>query len=543
MKILFTSVFTFITALVLQAQSFNFPANYNTNWPDVDNANFEEMNGEIYFFAAQDNFDYEPHKYNCATSTYIMLKDVNPGGTSSEPYSGVNEMMKFKTHVYFGALDGTGKTDLWRTDGSTTGTVKFKIFPYTSTDPQTITFFAADENLMYFRASNNSGYGVWRTDGTEAGTFLISQATNFNYYVSEKKEETLLYNGKFYFQQKLLPSVISLPFATDGTVAGTVGLTAAGNPDNYYMTDPYDFEPFQNSVWFGLDGPTGGGLFKSNGTLAGTQFMGSCGTGADAGYRPTNLKAAGNYLYVRATGTLGYELYYTDGTINGGGRISDIYPNGGSGLKIGSEMCSVGDKLFFTAWKSFDNSIYDVYMATGTSAPILLDISGPSNDSKPKSLVSYNNMLYFRATATGSSAVNRVYKSDGTVAGTVDAAPGANYIFESGKLYSLPSGLYFTARVAGNDFRPGTIGNCFLTTAVENKIENQLEIYPNPAQNHITIKGLEYNQKIWLVDVQGRKMLEKQVSSKVELLDLSSLPGGIYLLGFENGKRERIVKN
>jgi len=49
-------------------------------------------------------------------------------------------------------------------------------------------------------------------------------------------------------------------------------LTPAGNPDFYNMTEPYDFEPFQNKVWFGLDGPTNGGLLRSEGTLAGTHL-------------------------------------------------------------------------------------------------------------------------------------------------------------------------------------------------------------------------------------------------------------------------------
>ncbi|HOY94446.1 MAG TPA: T9SS type A sorting domain-containing protein [Catalimonadaceae bacterium] len=532
-----------LSAFSLQAQTFHFPDNYNTNFPDVDNPTFEEMNGEIYFFAAKNNFDYEPHKYSCATGAYTLLKDVNPGAASSEPYTGVNEMMKFKTHVYFGALDGTGKTDLWRTDGTGAGTVKFKSFAFTSSNPQTISFFAADENLMYFRASTDAGYGIWRTDGTDAGTFLISQATNFNFYVSEKKYETLLYNGKFYFQQKLLPAVTSLPYATDGTLAGTVCLIPAGNPDYYYMTDPYDFEPFQGKVWFGLDGPTNGGLFKSDGTLAGTQFMGSCGTGANPGKRPNILKAAGDYLYVRAMGAQsGYELFYTDGTLNGGGLVSDLWPGPNSGLQSGSEFFAVGDKLFFTGAPSAASSVKDLYVVTGTSAPIRLDISGPTQDSKPQFLVSYNNLLYFRAKATSNSIDQRVYQSDGTVAGTVDAAPGASYYFLGGTLQALPSGIYFPATIGGNDLRPATIGNCFMATGVSETIQHHIELFPNPIEGQLNFKGIDKSQKICVQDLQGRKMLEKLISPGDGELDCSELPSGMYVVCFENGKREKVVR-
>lgn len=538
-----TFLFCLAAALDLQAQTFNFPDNYNTNWPDVDNPTFVEMNGEIYFFAAKDYFDYEPHKYNCGTSSITLLKNINPGFASSEPYNGANEMMKFKTYVYFGALDGTGKTDLWRTDGTEAGTVKFKIFPYTSSTAQTITFFAADDNLMYFRASTDAGYGIWRTDGTEAGTFLISQATVYYNYVSEKKEATLLHNGKFYFQQKLLPSPISLPFASDGTVAGTVALTPAGNPDNYYMTEPYDFEPFKNSVWFGLDGPTNGGLLKTDGTLAGTQFMGGCGSDANAGKRPTALKAAGNYLYVNAYSFQnGYELFYTDGTMNGGGLVADIWPGGNGSIQTKSVFSVVGNQLFFTATANSTDKP-ELYVANGISGATRLDVSGPTEDSNPSLFVNYNNMLYFRATATGSVANMRVYKSDGTVAGTLDAAPDATYVFESGDLNSLPSGLYFTARVAGNDYRPATIGNCFLTTAVEDLKENKLVLFPNPAQNEVRISGIMTNETVWLMDIQGRTVLVTQMHGMEGKLDISHIPKGIYILALESGRREKIVKN
>ncbi|WP_230691190.1 hypothetical protein, partial [Streptococcus pneumoniae] len=74
MKKIFTYILCLAAVLDLEAQTFQFPSNYNTNFPDVDNPAFEEMNGEMYFFAAKTYYDYEPHKYNCSSGTYTLLK-------------------------------------------------------------------------------------------------------------------------------------------------------------------------------------------------------------------------------------------------------------------------------------------------------------------------------------------------------------------------------------------------------------------------------------------------------------------------------------
>ncbi len=57
---------------------------------------------------------------------------------------------------------------------------------------------------------------------------------------------------------------------------------------------------------------------------------------------------------------------------------------------------------------------------------------------------------------------------------------------------------------------------------------HNITVYPNPARDNITIKGLTGNETIQIADVTGR--IVKQVKSKVqqESIGISDLREGIY---------------
>ncbi len=108
-----------------------------------------------------------------------LLKDIYPGGTSSSP----SELIKSGSYVYFRATDRSSGSELWRTDGTTAGTVQvsdirsglYGSYPQQLTDVGGTLFFVA-------RGTNptdgsSSGYELWKTDGTQAGTVLVKDIT------------------------------------------------------------------------------------------------------------------------------------------------------------------------------------------------------------------------------------------------------------------------------------------------------------------------------------------------------------------------------
>ena len=70
-------------------------------------------------------------------------------------------------------------------------------------------------------------------------------------------------------------------------------------------------------------------------------------------------------------------------------------------------------------------------------------------------------------------------------------------------------------------------------------------VYPNPAENQISFQ-LENNQKgiIYLYDVLGQKIVEKEISENNNSIDIQNLSNGVYYYNFESDKvfKGKIIK-
>ena len=108
-----------------------------------------------------------------------MIKDIHPGNNSSFPTGPMKEMGGF---VYFSANDGTHGWELWRTDGTEEGTNMVRdiregensSLSWGSTAHWHGEYTLVHNNHFYFSANDGeSGQELWRTDGTESGTELI----------------------------------------------------------------------------------------------------------------------------------------------------------------------------------------------------------------------------------------------------------------------------------------------------------------------------------------------------------------------------------
>jgi len=84
-------------------------------------------------------------------------------------------------------------------------------------------------------------------------------------------------------------------------------------------------------------------------------------------------------------------------------------------------------------------------------------------------------------------------------------------------------------------------------TSVGNPQIQQIKVFPNPVLNQLNISGLGNNVKgLSLIDITGQTIWSTQVISETEQVDLSNMPGGIYMLRIirANGSIEaiRIIK-
>jgi ELWxxDGT repeat protein len=143
------------------------------------------FNGAVYFrgnggdgFSPKPALGRELWKSDGTAAGTVLVKDIYPGAnsalTNSEHFNVANGVL------FFGATDGTtagaGGRELWKTDGSTAGTVRVKdINPGTGSSIFGEFQGVTANSLLYFAASDGTvgsakGSEVWQSDGTAAGT-------------------------------------------------------------------------------------------------------------------------------------------------------------------------------------------------------------------------------------------------------------------------------------------------------------------------------------------------------------------------------------
>ena len=129
----------------------------------------------MYFVATESTYGQELWKSDGTSSGTDIVKDILPGNNG---FAVRESLLSHGNTVYFAADDGTNGKELWKSDGTASGTIMVKNINTqmgTSTEygssPQHLTLFG---NAVYFQANNGiNGTELWKTDGTASGTVMI----------------------------------------------------------------------------------------------------------------------------------------------------------------------------------------------------------------------------------------------------------------------------------------------------------------------------------------------------------------------------------
>src|SRR6266581_363664 len=210
-------------------------------------------------------------KTNGTDAGTVLVKDINTGAGSSAPvgftvFNGTNDGANGA--LYFSASDGV---ELWKTDGTSNGTQLVKSWAVPSFPSSGFTVFHGANDgangALYFRADDGvSGLELWKSDGTTAGTVLVKDinpglATSFPLGFT-------VFNGALYFAANDGTSGVEL-WTTDGTVTGPMlvkDISLGGTDSN-----PSGFTAFNGALYFQADDGTAGiELWKTDGTEFGT---------------------------------------------------------------------------------------------------------------------------------------------------------------------------------------------------------------------------------------------------------------------------------
>ena len=447
--------------------------------------------------------------------------------------------------TYFRSSSG----GLWKTDGSLTGTSNVR--SQTSFNPMELTNVSG--TLMFAARDAANGLELWKSNGTSASTVLVKNITSNNGDSSPRELTNV--DGTLYFSATnssgtSLDSGFEL-WTSDGTAAGTVMIKdiLAGATGS----TPLNLTNVDGTLYFTAnDGTSGIELWKSNGTADGTLMVKDIFSGPGSS-NPTQLTNVDGVLYFTATdSTNGLELWKSDGTAAGTQLVKNI--GLGSTGSDPKSLVDIDGTLFFVATDGFNGT--EIWRSNGTAADTVLvkDIFPGVTSSSPAELTNVAGWLVFRANDGVSG--QELWVSDGSLSGTklLDEVNLGSAGSDPMLVVPIGSQILFSAvgtqvgrelwSIAGPGLGTRIVdSNLFMDV---DQLTNSADVSFNLAADDLAVVSTASNTKLFDPDrysierVRGVEIQGAQDTAEHLTIDHSSglidLPQGIRFGGLEGGQ-------
>lgn len=474
-----------------------------------------------------------------------LLKDIDPGTFTA--FTGSGDFIRLEGNVvYFAATDNDFNYELWKSDGTTAGTIKLSNIGATA---PTFGHWNAINGKFIFSAFDNGavhGRELWVTDGTPAGTGLLREIRNGISSAFDGSGDFVYNDGNIIYFVAIDNLSSYEIWKTDGTTANTVKITSTGATANTVghwtkMGSKFVFTVTDGNAVHGRE------MWVTDGTSGGTFQLKDINPGTGSAFDGSGDFRAlwGNNLLFTATdnGTT-YELWKTDATTSGTIKLSNISATNNS---VGQWTPMFGKVIFSMNNSSSGRELYKTDgTVPGTSLLKEINIGAGSGLIASDFSINANNTMFFVATINGTKF--ELWKSDGTPAGTT-AITSLNATSEYLGQWSQINGKH-TFSMYDGAVNVGRELYCINTiTAVEPTKEPALtaNVRPNPTANLLTVSISENTtiEEVKIMNLEGQIMMDVSDAlkgNKEGSIDLSSLSPGIYLLKMVSKDGGRIVK-
>jgi len=324
-----------------------------------------------------------------------MVKDILPDAASPNPPNTWRALGVLDGELFFQGDDGEHGSELWKTDGTPEGTELVKdIWPGPDGSrpgslrwPSRPWFEPVMGGELYFRANQpDTGYELWKTDGTPSGTVLVKD----------------IWPGR----------------------AGSI---------------PVHLGIMEGILYFRAeDQEHGQELWRSDGTGEGTWLVKDFVPGPEHSF-PDEMIGVGGVLFLAADdGANGRELWRSDGTEKGTILVKDIYP--GPGGSVTTDLSALNGVVLFEANEGIHGQ--ELWRSDGTAVGTWLvkDIRpGPEAHALPNAFSKVGDELVFIANGDDAGHHQR-WRTDGTPEGTMIIEEGIGSGFQSMRGRSVTAG-------------------------------------------------------------------------------------------------------
>ncbi|MBK8975790.1 MAG: hypothetical protein IPM29_07675 [Planctomycetes bacterium] len=343
--------------------------------------------GDRLWIAAHDGVHgNEPWISYGTAGTTTLLADLRPGPEGSQP----SGFVAFGGLVLFIVSNGVNGLELWRTDATAAGTSRIAVLAHAPVWSPVVESWAGEIQGELFLAVRTvlapTNDRIWRTDGTAAGTAVVTLGNVDPLRVIGAVGHRIVYCTEGFG----LGTVAVAIRAYDVTTGIATLLSQSTVPTDRYLRPA--MLGSQYAVFFATGG---GGLepWKTDGTHAGTGpivdiNLGTSGSAPIAGF--ARIWGGDDRVYFPADdGTNGVELWASDGTAAGTLRLTQAGPGGadadidhGNPVGDGTALAvTIGGNPWFS-------------MGTPSTTFEIADLNG-ADDDRTRDFVTSGGSLYF----------------------------------------------------------------------------------------------------------------------------------------------------
>ncbi|WP_264529469.1 T9SS type A sorting domain-containing protein [Flavobacterium sp. N502540] len=531
----------FFTFLIVksnaQKQVYSFLSFYPTSSIE---SNFVQFNDKIFFEAPGDGTGREVWTSDGTPDNTFMLKDINIGSGNSIFASLKRSSAILNNNLYFIAKDADSNGEIWKTDGTTNGTVKLTNF----LNGRGAKLTTVGAFIFFTLINDDHTLEVWKTDGTINGTLLVKDNLPIAHIVSFQGK----CNNTFIFTFESPGTNQCRVWRSDGTSYGTFPITeeVSGNGSGFVTTEGgaigggpilTQYIEHNGKLYF----VTSNFLFETDGTLKNTKSIANVKGDKQGSVFHSDIIEANNNLYLMffRLETNNISILKFDLVNN---SINSVYENTSSHYFSPSNFMKVDDSLLFTSSNSTGNTSLVLLNLANNEVSNIKDLTSAGDlvirsgylPYYISSIFKINKDEYFVYIARDKNNKRKGWILNNTL-GTIENVSILDNILEP---IVYKDYLYYA-----KDNKLWKYSNNLSTIDVTHK--KAIVFYPNPSSDlmQLNVDNSNEVENISVFDLNGKLL---QTLSNSSQIDISSLSKGIYTAQIKwNGTliNKKIIKN